>query len=132
MAKKFQPFPGTQAPLHLSELANKLQTGQIEFLSFPPTLSESNEVCKIQMDKEGEDSKDQVRLIPDPRKVDRIKVMCGWEVAFSLEYCIHPFLPISMANALVGTLHTHRRDHKVLNSLLSLFYFHVHLDLIAL
>lgn len=35
-----------QAPLHLSELANKLQAGQTELLSSPWPLPGSGEVCK--------------------------------------------------------------------------------------
>ena len=66
--QKFQPSAGTQAPLHLSELANKLLTGQMEFLSFPWPLSGSNEVCKIQMDKEAGGSKGLGQINPRLQK----------------------------------------------------------------
>lgn len=82
------------------------------------------------MDKEEEGNQGLSPINPDYRKVNRIKIMYGWEVASSFELCNYPFLSISMTNALAAALSTYSRDDRVLNCSQSFFYILVHLDVI--
>lgn len=73
MAKSFSLL---QVPLHLSELANKLEA-KLNFFLLSGYCLGAMKYAKYRWARKEEAARDWVKLVPDNRKVGRIKIMYG-------------------------------------------------------